>query len=168
MNNHLKEILIALAKGKIKFVICGGVAVVLHGVERLTMDIDIAVSMEEENLYHLIYVMKNLGMSPRVPVPPEALLSPEKRKIMREEKNALVFTFIDMNNPYRQVDIFLGRDDLYNNLIEDASYIDLDGCNIPVISISKLIEMKREVSPPREKDISDIRGLLKLMEGINE
>jgi len=168
MNNHLKEILIALAKGKIKFVICGGVAVVLHGVERLTMDIDIAVSMEEENLYTLIYVMKNLGMSPRVPVPPEALISPEKRKIMCEEKNALVFTFIDLQNPYRQVDIFLGNDNLYNNLIDDASYIDLDGCSIPVISISKLVQMKKEVTPPREKDLSDIRELLKIMDGVNE
>ena len=51
MNNHLKDILIALAKNKIKFVLCGGVAVVLHGVERLTMDIDVAVSMDEDNLY---------------------------------------------------------------------------------------------------------------------
>ncbi|HOP29683.1 MAG TPA: nucleotidyl transferase AbiEii/AbiGii toxin family protein [Spirochaetota bacterium] len=168
MNNHLKDILIALAKNKIKFVLCGGVAVVLHGVERLTMDIDVAVSMDEENLYSLITVMKSLGMSPRVPVPPETLLSPEKRKIMHEEKNALVYTFIDIQNPYRQVDIFLGRDDLYNNLIEDASIIKLDGYSIPVISIVKLIEMKREVIPPREKDITDIRELLKIMEGIDE
>jgi len=168
MNNHLRDILISLASAKVKFVVCGGVAVVLHGVERLTMDIDIAVSMDEDNIYALLTVMKNLGMTPRVPVSPEILLSAEKRRILTEQKNALVFTFIDINNPYRQVDIFLNRDTLYDKLISDADKIQLGGYSIPVISINKLIEMKKEVNPPREKDISDIKELLKIMENGNE
>jgi intracellular sulfur oxidation DsrE/DsrF family protein len=39
MNNHLKDILTALAKKGVRFVVCGGVAVALHGVERMTLDL---------------------------------------------------------------------------------------------------------------------------------
>jgi hypothetical protein len=163
MNNHLKEILISLAAAEIKFVICGGVAVVLHGVERLTMVIDLAVSMDQENLSALIIVMQKIGMIPRVPVPAKTLLDPDKRRIMVEEKNAIVFTFIDNKNPYRQVDIFLQNENLYTELIEDAPVIKISGYEIPVISLNKLILMKKNVNPPREKDISDIRELTRKM-----
>ena len=162
MNNHLKDILTALVKGGVKFVVCGGVAVVLHGVERLTMDIDLSVSMESENLTLLLRVMNDIGMVPRAPVPAESLCDPEMRRIMTEEKNALVFTFIDSNNPYRQIDIFLGKDALYAELINDAVMMKFSEIKIPVVSIANLIKMKREVNPPREKDISDIRELMKL------
>jgi len=168
MNNHLKEIIISLAAAEIKFVICGGVAVVLHGVERLTMDIDLALSMDADNLSAMINVMHDIGMTPRVPVPAETLLNPDMRKIMVQEKNALVFTFIDIKNPYRQVDIFIQNENLYSELIRDSSVIEISGYKIPVISINKLISMKKEVNPPREKDLSDIRELIKIMDYNNE
>ena len=159
MNNHLKEILTSLSRGGVKFVVCGGVAVVLHGVERLTMDVDLSVSMDYKNLALLLDIIKELGMVPRVPIPAESILDPEKRKIMTDVKNALVFTFIDINNPYRQIDIFLGRDTLYAELIKDAVIINFSGEKIPVVSIQDLIKMKKQINPLREKDKSDIREL---------
>jgi len=168
MNNHLKDILTSLSRGGVKFVVCGGVAVVLHGVERLTMDVDLSVSMEYDNLTRLLNVIKELGMVPRVPVPAESLLDPEKRRIMTEVKNALVFTFIDINSPYRQIDIFLGKDILYSELMNDAVIIKLAGADIPVVSIKNLIQMKKGVNPLREKDITDIRELSKIAGGSHE
>lgn len=168
MNNHLKDILINLSKNNIRFIVCGGVAVVLHGIERLTMDLDLSVSMDTNNLEKLLRILKKLDMVPRVPVPPESLLDPVKRKIMTEEKNALVFTFIDIKNPYRQVDIFLGKDEMYDELFKDAVAVEISGFKIPVISVKKLIMMKQKINPPRDKDISDIKGLMKLAGENNE
>ena len=48
--NSLLEIIETLNKKKVNYIIAGGVAVVLQGVERLTMDLDTAVSLEEENV----------------------------------------------------------------------------------------------------------------------
>jgi len=168
MNNHLKEILLKLSVNNVKYVVCGGVALVLHGVERLTMDIDISVSMDRENIKLLLRVLKELGMVPRVPVSAESLLDPVKRKIMTEKKNAIVFTFIDVNNPYRQVDIFLGKDGMYEELVKDAVTVEISAIKIPVISIQTLIMMKKKVKPPRDKDISDIKELLKITGNYNE
>lgn len=36
----LGGLLAALAEAGVEFVVCGGVAVVLHGVERVTMDLE--------------------------------------------------------------------------------------------------------------------------------
>jgi len=36
-----KEFLTVLSRERVKFIVCGGVAAVLHGVERVTMDLDL-------------------------------------------------------------------------------------------------------------------------------
>ncbi len=38
---HLREIIISLADAKVDFVVGGGVACVLQGVERFTLDLDV-------------------------------------------------------------------------------------------------------------------------------
>ncbi len=58
MQNHLKDILQELTERGVLFVVCGGVAVVLHGVERMTLDLDIVVDMTRENLQRLIDAMR--------------------------------------------------------------------------------------------------------------
>lgn len=44
----------ALADGKIEYLVAGGVAVNLHGVERSTADLDLIVHLAEENLLKFI------------------------------------------------------------------------------------------------------------------
>ena len=43
-----EEILRSLADARIEFIVGGGVACVFHGVERVTMDVDVAVQMQPE------------------------------------------------------------------------------------------------------------------------
>jgi predicted nucleotidyltransferase len=160
MRNHLKEILKELTERGVQFVVCGGVAVVLHGVERMTLDLDLVVEMSRENLQRFIDAMRALNLVPRVPVPPEALLDETSRRKMREEKGALVFTFHDIKNPFRQVDIFLTNEPSFQTLHEDAEKVDVNGFSVSIASPLKLIEMKRKVNPMRAKDIQDINFLI--------
>ncbi|MCK5057986.1 MAG: nucleotidyl transferase AbiEii/AbiGii toxin family protein [Candidatus Aminicenantes bacterium] len=56
MNNQLKiflRVLDALDKQKVQYILVGGVAVILHGIERLTRDIDIFVKMDDKNIEQL-------------------------------------------------------------------------------------------------------------------
>lgn len=92
MRNHLKEILQVLTEKGARFVICGGVAVVLHGVERMTLDLDLVVDMSRANLERLVEAMRALNLTPRVPVPPESLLDETARRKMREENLCLLFS----------------------------------------------------------------------------
>ncbi len=44
------EVFKALNKAKVKYVVAGGVAVVLHGYMRATGDLDLIVFLDQENL----------------------------------------------------------------------------------------------------------------------
>ncbi|MDY6967639.1 MAG: hypothetical protein SVR08_03135 [Spirochaetota bacterium] len=162
-NNYLLEMINDLFVNNIDFIIAGGVALVLHGIERMTLDLDISVSMTESNLNKLIITLKNMGLTPRVPVPAESLLDPVKRRSFVTDKNAMVFTFIDTNNPFRQIDIFLTDDLSYNALIDDTDILTINNNEIYVLTKNKLLELKERIDPKRDKDIFDINQLKKLM-----
>jgi hypothetical protein len=163
VQNYYADILAALAKAGVRFVVGGGVAAVLHGVERMTMDIDVALDMTVENLQGFLAVMRDMGMKPRVPVPPEFILLPDNVTRMVEEKNAMVFTFVDPTNPLKQVDVFLTPELSYTVLYEDSTQVTVRGQRINLASISTLLASKRRVDPPRPKDLHDIAELEKLM-----
>lgn len=157
--NLYTEIIKALADAKVDFIIGGGVACVLHGVERVTMDIDLSVHMTPENLGRFIEVMAALRLKPRVPVLPVALLDPAFVRMMVEEKHALVFSFLDPDQPVRHVDIFLKADLAYESLLPDSEQIDVDGVRVRVINRRRLLAIKLAITPPRTKDALDIEYL---------
>lgn len=159
MQNHLKEILTALADARVNFVVAGGVAVLLHGVERVTMDLDLALQLSRENLTAFQEAIGKLGLKPRVPVSPESLADPVTVQRFVEEKGALVFTFLDHDKPIRQLDIFLTKGLSFERLLGDAIEIELDGRPIKVASLERMLEIKKGIPAPRDKDLMDIREL---------
>lgn len=163
-NNYLQEIISTLARDEIDFIICGGVALVLHGIERMTMDLDLSLNMSDRNLKKFLDAMKRLDLVPRAPVPADSLLDPEKRRLMVADKNARVFTFIDINNPYRQVDVFITDALSYDALKNQTEMIRLGDHQVQLINKRGLLEMKRAITPPRDKDVYDIHMLTKILE----
>lgn len=155
-NDPYREILSSLAEAKVDFIVGGGVACVLQGVERVTMDVDLAISMAAPNLRVFLAVMDRLGLRPRVPISPESLLDPSVVRAIVEEKNALVFTFLDPNVPIRQVDIFLRADLSYEALRPDSEWIDLGGVSVLALTKRKLLSIKLGILPARAKDAIDI------------
>ena len=162
MSNHIKDILFALSDGGVEYIVGGGVAAVLHGVERVTLDIDISLHFTETNLGRFVGVMDWLGMKPRVPVPLQALGDPAMIRMMIEQKHAFVFSLIDPHDPLRYVDVFLTEDLAYPSLLKHAVVVDIDGRPIRIIGRKRLLEIKKSIHPPREKDRLDIAVLEQL------
>jgi predicted nucleotidyltransferase len=155
--NLIKE----LSKADIKYVVCGGVACVLQGVERATYDLDISVSFEENNLRKLIEVMKNSKLIPRIPEPVENLLDENKRKEWFEKKGALVYTFLSGKTPL-QLDVFLNYPRTYDELFKNSDELEIDNVKFKVSSIEDLLFVKRMIDPARDKDLTDIKELEKI------
>lgn len=162
-SNYLSQIILTLKERGVDFIICGGVALVIQGVERLTMDIDLSVDLADANLKRFLDAMQKLKLKPRAPVQAELLLDPAARKMFIEEKNALVFTFLDPDNPFRQVDLFITDNLAFDVLKNDSEFIDIENQPIRVLSRAKLLALKQEITPPREKDLFDIQMLKKLL-----
>jgi hypothetical protein len=157
--NHLLQILSTLTEFKVKFIVCGGVAVVLHGVERMTVDLDIALDFSQTNVKRFIRAVNKLGLMPRVPVPPDALFRASQREALIKEKGAVVFSFLDPDNPFRMIDVLLAKDKSYKTLCAESEIKRIGGQGIRIASKKQIIAMKKMVRPLREKDRFDIKAL---------
>ena len=71
----------------------------------------------------------------------------------------MVFTFWCPGEPYKQIDMFLTRENSFDGLVSDARTLTVCGRTVLVASRRKLIEMKRRVDPIRDQDLSDIQAL---------
>ena len=162
--DHLTEILIGLADHKVDFVVGGGVAAVLHGVERVTMDLDVAVRREPANVRRFLRAMKDLGLEPKMPVSPEILIDDANLRALQEQKGALVFSFRDPHDPIRVVDLFIKPELSYEALSPGSVSIDLRGRGIRVVSKQRLLAIKQRIKPPRPKDELDIAALRSMIE----
>jgi hypothetical protein len=158
---HYEEILLALLDAEVDFIVGGGVACVLHGVERVTMDVDIAVAMAPENFTKFLDAINRLGLKPRVPIDPRNLLDERILKSIIEEKQALVFSFLDPDLPIRHIDIFLRSDLNHGALSHHIELVEFRGRQLKLISKKKLLEIKLAIQPPRVKDQIDIEFLQK-------
>ncbi|HUI90778.1 MAG TPA: hypothetical protein VLX68_00890 [Chitinivibrionales bacterium] len=159
--NHLLKILQTLSKAKVRHIVCGGVAVVLHGVERMTIDLDIALDFDPGNVRRFNAAMKRLSLVPRVPISAECLADKKQRETLIREKNALVFTFIDTENPFRMVDVLLTAENSYKALYAKSEKRKIGRVAVRVASKRQIISMKSKVRPLRDKDRFDINALKK-------
>ena len=163
MENYLKEMLATLTDAGVEFVVGGGVACVLHGVERVTLDLDIAVEMSAANLDRLVDAVERLKLQPRIPVSLADISNPNFVRSMVTEKGALVFSLTDLANPLRHLDIFISPALSFDRLSEGANWFEIGGTKVRVASKELLIKIKNEIKPLRPKDLLDVQELSRLI-----
>ncbi|MDP3122968.1 MAG: hypothetical protein Q8M46_00035, partial [Thiobacillus sp.] len=83
--------LFAALNRKVDYVLIGGLAIALHGIERATMDIDVTVAMTSDNLSALVGTARELGMTPLLPVPLDALSDLDQLAEWHRERNLEAF-----------------------------------------------------------------------------
>lgn len=164
MDNRFESLLVALDDSGAEFIVAGGVACVLHGVERVTLDLDLALSFAPESVGAFLEVMRDSSLTPRAPVDPEILTDPEARRAIVAAKHAIVFTFQDLNDPLWHVDVFLADELSYEKLVEACETVELAGRSIRLLSKSQLLALKQAIDPPRPKDTLDMGELRRLIE----
>jgi hypothetical protein len=145
-----------LGTAGVSYVLCGGLAIVLHGIHRFTADIDLAVALDAENLRRFIEVASRLGYRPRAPVPAADLIDPAHRRRWQQEKGAVVFTFVDPNLPYRQIDVFLDDPLPYKELRAQSTLQQGEGYTVRIASLEHLRLMRQNIHPRRPQDALDI------------
>jgi predicted nucleotidyltransferase len=146
----------------VRYLVVGGMAVVLHGIVRLTADLDIVIDFRKDNVLKLVDCMEELGYKPRVPVAAIELADEERRKNWIEEKNMEVFSFLDTKNQLHLVDVLIKNPLDFEGMYGRRKTINAGGIDIPVVSIADLVKLKK--IPGREKDLEDLRSIKKMME----
>jgi hypothetical protein len=147
----------ALDESHTRFVVVGGLAVVLHGYARLTADVDIVVDLAPGEAVKAVAALGRIGMVPRAPVEAREFADPDKRRTWVEEKGMRVFSMHDPRHPIVEVDLFVDPPIPFAELAARAEWISIGDRSVRVASIADLVAMKRAAGRP--KDLEDIAAL---------
>lgn len=154
------DLLKMLAEAKVEFVLVGGLAVALHGYQRVTMDVDVVLAMDEGNLQRFLSTAKASGLRPTIPVEIESLAKPELIEQWYREKGMLAFSLRGAETMATMLDVLVKPVVLFADLRRDATMVEVGSVSIPVASIEHLIAMKTGTG--RSKDLIDIEELQKI------
>lgn len=152
----------ALNDAGVKYVVVGGVATVLHGYARLTMDVDLMVDLAPEEAARAVQALGALGFEPRVPVPAMQFADAAKRKEWIEQKGMTVFSFHNPSNPMLTVDVFVDHPIPFAALRSRAEKVMIDAVPVYICSIDDLIALKQLAGRPQ--DLIDIEKLRRIQE----
>jgi Nucleotidyl transferase AbiEii toxin, Type IV TA system len=152
-----------LAAARIRFVLVGGLALVLHGLDRLTADVDLVIDLSAESAQAAVQALTAAGYRALAPVDPIALADPKQRREWQTVRNMQVFSFWDSSNTRPTVDIILSPAVPFDELWTSAAVVNLGGHSVHVASIEHLIRMKAAAGRPQ--DLADIERLRAKLQG---
>ena len=156
------DVYAAFAEADVPYVIVGGMAVVLSGHVRATVDLDVIVDLRPEPAARAMQALQRLGLLPRVPIDPADFADADIREVWIRTKHMQVLSFYDPQHVAREVDVFVAHPIDFELLSAAAVHMDVGGRAVPVASLQHLIELKRIAGRPR--DLEDIRALQVLLE----
>ena len=151
MLNQYRDVFRCLKKHDVRYVIIGGVAAVLHGVPRITFDLDILIEATEDNASRLLSALSEAGLGTASLTTTERLLENEIT-IFKDRLRIDVKTRtpgIDFEQSWTQRESMQHQDQPFH-----------------VVCVQDLIAAKQACG--REVDLSDVGVLRELHEGDNE
>ena len=147
-NNDFIDFILLLNKREVKFVLVGGLAVVIHGHFRTTKDMDIFYEGSEENGKKILETINEFGFSYLKLTLDDVLDSNGYIKLGRE--------------PVR-IDLFCDLPGVtFDEVYKDAIEYQEDGLKFKVIHVNHLIANKTKVG--RLQDLDDVKKLRKIIE----
>jgi len=161
------ELLATLSGGKIDYVLVGGLAVALHGYQRVTMDVDVVLALDDENLAKFVDCAKRANLKPVLPIPIDSLRDAALIDQWHREKGMLAFALRGPEMMATAIDVLVRPVVSYDELKRNAVTKRIGPLSVPVASIDDLITLKTGTG--RSKDALDIEELrrikLQLAEG---
>ncbi len=157
---YYKDIFKALQEHKVKYLVVGGVAMGLHGIPRMTADLDIMLDLVPVNIKKFIAATGKIGYVPRPPLTFKDFLDPHKRKSWASDKNIVMFTLVNPKIPYQEIDVFIKNPVDFKELCAGKKIAHFGRIEIPVASMDGLIALKEKTG--RKQDKTDVSILKKL------
>jgi hypothetical protein len=152
----------ALNDAEVRYVVVGGLAVVLHGHIRHTYDLDLIVDLAPAEAHRAMETLTGLGFRPKVPVKADEFADPSTRARWIQEKGLTVFAFWDPKDDTRIVDVFVDEPIAFEDLWARSVVLPLASTSVRVASIPDLVELKRRAGRPQ--DLTDIQALETILE----
>lgn len=140
-----QQLLIALLKHKVSFILIGGYAVIYYGYERITGDMDIWLQPDNENLPRLLAALKDFD------------IEEHSLEQIKQIDLGIAQVFFIGDKP-RRIDFLTQVSGIsFSDAIEQVNHLSLGNYKVPVIHYRHLILTK--IATGRAKDKADIEEL---------
>ena len=160
--NLFRNLFTAMNRDSVKYMVAGGIAVNLYGIERATADIDLVLLLDEKNISKFIKAAKKIGLKPRLPVKIEELNDPEKRQEWASKKGMMAFSLHDPKNPFFSVDVFITIPFDFDKVYRDRKCVKFENVMISILPLKELIKMKQKSDRPQDKaDVFHLKKIIK-------
>ena len=157
----IETIVKTLNDAKVKYLIVGGVAVVAHGYERFTRDLDLVIGLERKNILRGLRALMAIGYQMRIPVTPEQFADPALRESWRREKNMVVLQLWSDAHRRTPIDVFVYEPFDFARELTRAMRVPVFGDeSAAIVSYDTLLKLKKAAG--RSQDLLDVEKLRKL------
>ena len=160
------NLLAALSDAKVDYVLVGGLAVSLHGYQRVTMDVDVVLARDDANLSRFIACARAANLKPVLPISIDALRDPALIDQWHREKGMLSFALREPDLMATVIDVLVRPLVPFEVLKRNAVNKLAGRLTIPVAGIDDLIALKTGTG--RSKDAVDVEELRKLKARLQE
>ena len=154
------ELFRELQKYDVQYVVVGGLAVVLHGYARATVDVDLVLALDEANLVRFLKAAQALQLKPSLPVKIEALCDSAQLDEWVREKHMIAFALRSPSTTAPTIDIIVRPKISFADMHAKRVAKTIDGVTVPLASIDDLIVLKTGTG--RLRDEYDVRILTEL------
>jgi hypothetical protein len=140
-------ILETLDRYRVRYVLVGGLAAVLHGAPHVTTDVDIVPEEGKENLVRLSAALKELGARIRVTGEPEGIpFDHAAESLARVRVWNLTTSLGDLDITFEP-----SGTRGYEDLRRDVVTLNIHGVDVPVASLADVIRSKEAADRPRDR-----------------
>jgi predicted nucleotidyltransferase len=154
------DLFAALNRHQVSYVLIGGLAVALHGVERNTMDVDVCVVVSPDNMSRLAAAANELNLQPMLPVPLSALEDIDTLRRWHTERHLQAFALRSDQLAGVTLDVLLFPPVDPHDMVKRAQQLVIAGVPVALACIDDLIALKQSAGRPI--DLADIEHLKRL------
>lgn len=139
----LIEILRTLRRYEVDFIVVGGMAAVIGGAPIVTQDVDILRSSTAANVERLLAALTDL----------DAVFRGDARRLRPNVSHLVGPGHLLLSTRLGVLDVLgsVEESTTYDDLLGDSDWIDLDGFAIRVLSLARLLEIKKKLPRPKDK-----------------
>lgn len=137
LNPDYRDLLSALSRHGVEYLLVGAYAMAAHGQPRATMDIDLWLRVSDDNARRTVAALRDFGAPPDA-LDPAALLE--------------VGTVVQLGVAPRRIDLLTRIDGVeFDAAARRAVQVPIDGLLVPTIGLADLIANKRATGRPQDR-----------------
>jgi len=138
MPTDFLSVLCAFQESGVRYVLVGGLAVLLHGIDRLTADIDLVVDLAPEQAAKAVETLLAPGFRANAPIDARQFADEAVRTRWQRESGMLVLSFWDPQNRCPTVDLFADHPMDFEGLYADSLLLPLSAASVRVAGVEHL------------------------------